>query len=54
MPDGSVDVTFLSPTLEWASSTALSYGPAVEVLEPAELRTMVQEWLAEAARKYKR
>ena len=51
-PDGSVDVTFSSPTLEWATSTALSYGPAVKVLEPSELRVMVQEWLAITARKY--
>src|SRR5215216_5733995 len=29
--DGSVEVTFSSPTLEWANSTALAYGPAVEV-----------------------
>jgi predicted DNA-binding transcriptional regulator YafY len=51
-PDGSVEITFSSPTLEWATSTALSYGPAVEVLEPPELRAMVQEWLAAAAKKY--
>ena len=50
--DGSVEVTFPSPTLEWAASTVLSYGPAVEVLEPPALRLMVVEWLEAAARKY--
>ena len=51
--DSSVEVTFFSPTLEWAASTTLAYGPAVEVLEPPELRVMVAEWLETAARKYK-
>lgn len=51
-PDGSVEVTFLSPTLEWAASTSLAYGPAVEVLEPLELRMMVMEWLDVTAKKY--
>jgi predicted DNA-binding transcriptional regulator YafY len=51
-PDGSVEVTFPSPTLEWAASTTLAYGPAVEVLEPAELRIMVTEWIAAIASKY--
>lgn len=52
-PDGAVEVTFLSPTLEWAASTALAYGPAVEVIAPPELRAMVAEWLAATERKYK-
>ena len=51
-PDGSVEVTFLSPTLEWAASTALAYGPAIEVLEPPELRAMMKEWLEATGRKY--
>jgi proteasome accessory factor B len=51
--DGSVEVTFLSPTLEWAASTTLAYGPAVEVLEPPELRTMVADWLGATLTKYK-
>ncbi len=51
--DGSVEVTLSSPTLEWAASTTLAYGPAVEVLEPPELRTMVIEWLEVTAGKYK-
>jgi predicted DNA-binding transcriptional regulator YafY len=52
-PDGSVEVTFPSPTLEWAASTTLAYGPAVEVLDPPELRRMVAEWLEAIVRKYK-
>lgn len=50
--DGSVEVTFLSPTLEWATSTVLMYGPAVEVLEPPALRSMVAEWLEVTIQKY--
>jgi proteasome accessory factor C len=51
--DGSVEVTFLSPTLEWAASTTLAYGPAVEVIEPLELRLIVADWLEATRRKYK-
>jgi predicted DNA-binding transcriptional regulator YafY len=51
--DGSVEVTLSSPTLEWAASTTMAYGPAVEVLEPPELRIMVIEWLNVTADKYK-
>lgn len=51
--DGSVEATFPAPTLEWAASTTLSFGPAVEVLEPPELRIMITEWIAAAATKYK-
>jgi predicted DNA-binding transcriptional regulator YafY len=43
-PDGAITVTFQAPDLEWAASTALAYGPAVEVLDPPELRGMVAEW----------
>jgi len=50
--DGSVEVTFPAPTLEWAASTALAYGPAVEALEPPELRVMVVEWIDTMAGKY--
>ena len=52
-PDGSVEVTFSAPTLEWAASTTLAYGPAVEVLGPPELRVMVAEWIEATGRKYK-
>lgn len=51
--DGSVEVTFAAPTLEWAASTTLAYGPAAEVLEPVALRRMVAEWIEATARKYK-
>jgi predicted DNA-binding transcriptional regulator YafY len=51
--DGSVEVTFAAPTLEWAASNALAYGPAVEVLEPQPLRRMVAEWIEATGRKYK-
>ena len=50
--DGSVEVTFAAPALEWAASTTLAYGPAVEVLEPPELRVMVAAWLEATARNY--
>ena len=50
--NGSVEVTFPSPTLEWAASSALAYGPAAEVLEPFELRQMVMKWLDDTRRKY--
>ena len=52
-PDGSVDATFSAPSLEWAASTTMAYGPAVEVLEPPELRVMVAAWLEVTAGKYK-
>ncbi len=52
-PDGSVEVTFAAPALEWAASTTLVYGPAVEVLEPPALRVMVAEWIEAMERKYK-
>jgi predicted DNA-binding transcriptional regulator YafY len=44
--DGSAIVTFSAPSLEWAASTALMFGPAVEVLDPPELRRMVAQWAA--------
>lgn len=53
-PDGAVDVTFSAPTLEWAASTVLAYGPAVEVLEPPELQIGVMEWLELTSKKYKK
>lgn len=53
-PDGAVDVTFSAPTLEWATSTVLAYGPAVEVLEPPELQIRVMEWLELTSKKYKK
>lgn len=52
-PDGSVEVTFAAPALEWAASTTLAYGPAVVVLDPPALRVMVTEWIEVMERKYK-
>ena len=51
-PDGALIVTQAVPDLEWAASTALAYGPIVEVLEPAELRQMVAERAAAIVRQY--
>jgi len=42
--DGAVTVTFPAPSLEWAASTALAYGPLVEVLGPPELVALVRRW----------
>jgi len=42
-PDGSVIVTFAMPSLEWAARTVLSFGSHVIVLEPEELRCLVNE-----------
>lgn len=53
-PDGSAIVTFPAPNLEWAASTALAYGPLVEVLDPPELRQMVREWSASVNTIYSR
>ncbi|MBN1219914.1 MAG: YafY family transcriptional regulator [Anaerolineae bacterium] len=40
-PDGAVEVTFVSPNLEWAARTVLAYGPQVVVLAPEVLRVLV-------------
>jgi len=42
--DGSMEVTFFAPDLDWAAGTVLSYGAVVEVLEPPELRRRIVEW----------
>jgi predicted DNA-binding transcriptional regulator YafY len=51
--DGSVLVTLALPDLLWAASLALSYGPAVTVEEPEELRRLVGEWAQAVARLYR-
>jgi predicted DNA-binding transcriptional regulator YafY len=51
-PDGSVVVTYSAPEMNWAASTALAYGPIVEVLEPPELRSLLDQWAREIADKY--
>ena len=43
-PDGSLIVTLHAPDLNWAASSILAYGPLVEVLDPPELRCLVQDW----------
>jgi predicted DNA-binding transcriptional regulator YafY len=51
-PDGSVIVSFAAPDLEWAASTALAYGPIVEVLNPPELRQMLGKWAQAVVQRY--
>jgi predicted DNA-binding transcriptional regulator YafY len=48
--DGSIIVHLSTPDLVSAASNALAYGPAVEVLEPPEVRRMVHEWALQSAR----
>lgn len=50
--DGSVVVTMQAPDLKWAAGSILMYGPAVEVLGPQELRTLVGEWVRLLADRY--
>lgn len=50
--DGSALAVFSAPSLEWAASTVLSYGPLVEVLHPPELRALVQVWAQAIAAHY--
>ncbi len=52
-PDGSVVVTLLTPDLNWAASSALAYGPTVEVLDPPELRQLVRDWAQAIVTLYK-
>jgi predicted DNA-binding transcriptional regulator YafY len=42
--DGSILVTMVNPDVLWAASIVLSFGPAVEVLEPPEVKQQVVEW----------
>jgi predicted DNA-binding transcriptional regulator YafY len=51
-PDGSLIVTTLIPDVLWAASIALSFGPAVEVLEPEEVKQQVLEWARAVAQQY--
>ena len=50
--DGSLLVTLLAPDLNWAASTILAYGPVVEVLDPPELRQLIQSWAQSVADLY--
>jgi predicted DNA-binding transcriptional regulator YafY len=47
--DGSADVTFAVPDLNWAASIVLSYGGWAVVMEPQELRDIVREWATHIA-----
>jgi predicted DNA-binding transcriptional regulator YafY len=50
--DGSVRATFPMPDLNWAASFVLSFGPAVTVEEPEELRQIVGKWARAVAESY--
>jgi predicted DNA-binding transcriptional regulator YafY len=50
--DGSVMVSFATPSLEWAARVALGYGPQVTVLEPEELRCLIGERARVLAARY--
>jgi len=47
--DGSVEVTFAVPDLNWAANIVLSYGGWAVVVGPPELRDLVHEWAAHIA-----
>jgi predicted DNA-binding transcriptional regulator YafY len=51
-PDGSTVVILTSPDLPWLASVTLSFAHWVTVLEPPELRQMVQEWAQATAYQY--
>jgi predicted DNA-binding transcriptional regulator YafY len=42
----------VNPDVLWASSIVLSFGPAVEVLEPAEVKQQVIAWASEVVKQY--
>lgn len=50
--DGSVTVSLEAPSLEWAASSVLAYGPIVEVLEPQALQRLVGTWAKAIAARY--
>ena len=51
--DGSVEVTFEVPNVEWAVSTILSFGEHVTVMEPLELRPLIKARSLKIAENYK-
>jgi predicted DNA-binding transcriptional regulator YafY len=51
-PDGTLLVQFALPSLEWAASFALSFGPAVTVETPPALREMVAQWAVDLVARY--
>lgn len=50
--DGSMDVTVSYPEGEWIYSYILSFGTAVTVLEPEDVRHKVRQILSETLKKY--
>lgn len=50
--DGSMIATLTAPDLTWLASMTLSFAPWVTVLEPPELREMVQDWARATAELY--
>ena len=51
-PDGSLDVVVSAPDLYWLASLVLSFAAWVTVLDPPELRALVQELALETAALY--
>lgn len=51
-PDGSVLVSVRAPDVTWCASTALAYGPAVTVLSPPAVITLLREWAQAVAAQY--
>ncbi|MCJ7435190.1 MAG: YafY family transcriptional regulator [Anaerolineales bacterium] len=51
-PDGSMDATLTAPDMHWLASMTLSFANWVIVLEPQELRVMVQEWAQSIVAQY--
>lgn len=51
-PDGKMEVTLTSPDLPFLASMTLSFAHWATVLEPPELREMVQEWAQKTANQY--
>ncbi|HTX78288.1 MAG TPA: YafY family protein [Longilinea sp.] len=51
-PDGSVIATLPANDLHYAAGMAGSFGPAVTVLDPPELRQLVAEWAQAVAQRY--
>lgn len=51
-PDGSLEVVMPAPDLNWLASFVLSFASWVIVLEPPELRALVQEWALATAAQY--
>jgi predicted DNA-binding transcriptional regulator YafY len=50
--DGGMVVTMAAPDLTWLASMVLSFANLVTVLDPPELRAMVQEWALAISRLY--